>query len=196
MEEYRIDMKVRNNLILTKIEQYGYKSPYDFCYRENFSYVYLLRFLNMKISIFDTKGRIRPIINRLCEKLNCIPEELFSASQMEASLKDNKKTVKVCEAEARFMLEQSNNQLLLEKHYDNEKRDSLIEKTLNALTPRHKKIIEMRLGLGDFDREHTLEEVAQAIGVTRETVRQMEAKAYRIMRHPSKADKLKEFLDE
>jgi RNA polymerase primary sigma factor len=68
------------------------------------------------------------------------------------------------------------------------------EAVLKTLTPREEKVIKMRFGLDDGS-EHTLEEVGQSFAVTRERIRQIEAKALRKLRHPSRSRKLKAFLD-
>ena len=65
---------------------------------------------------------------------------------------------------------------------------------LRTLTPREEKVIKMRFGLDDGS-EHTLEEVGQSFAVTRERIRQIEAKALRKLRHPSRSRKLKAFLE-
>ena len=64
---------------------------------------------------------------------------------------------------------------------------------LKTLTPREETIIKMRFGVGD-GREHTLEEVGQRFAVTRERVRQIEAKALKKLRHPSRSERLRAFL--
>jgi RNA polymerase primary sigma factor len=68
------------------------------------------------------------------------------------------------------------------------------EGVLKTLTPREEKVIKMRFGLDDGS-EHTLEEVGQSFAVTRERIRQIEAKALRKLRHPSRSRKLRAFLD-
>jgi RNA polymerase primary sigma factor len=68
------------------------------------------------------------------------------------------------------------------------------ESVLKTLTPREEKVIKMRFGVGDGS-EHTLEEVGQSFAVTRERIRQIEAKALRKLRHPSRSERLKSFLD-
>lgn len=65
---------------------------------------------------------------------------------------------------------------------------------LHSLTPREEQVIRMRFGIGDGS-EHTLEEVGQRFSVTRERIRQIEAKALRKLRHPSRSKKLKAFLE-
>lgn len=69
-----------------------------------------------------------------------------------------------------------------------------LEGVLDTLTPREEKVLRLRFGLDD-GRSRTLEEVGQVFGVTRERIRQIEAKALRKLRHPSRSKKLKDFLD-
>jgi RNA polymerase primary sigma factor len=68
------------------------------------------------------------------------------------------------------------------------------DQVLKTLTPREEKVIKMRFGVGDGS-EHTLEEVGQSFAVTRERIRQIEAKALRKLRHPSRSRKLRAFLE-
>ena len=68
------------------------------------------------------------------------------------------------------------------------------DQVLKTLTPREEKVIKMRFGVGD-GLEHTLEEVGQSFAVTRERIRQIEAKALRKLRHPSRSRKLRAFLE-
>ncbi len=76
--------------------------------------------------------------------------------------------------------------------------DSLTDATrdvLNGLTMREAKVLRMRFGI-DMNTDHTLEEVGKQFDVTRERIRQIEAKALRKLRHPSRSDHLRSFLDE
>lgn len=66
---------------------------------------------------------------------------------------------------------------------------------LAGLTPREAKVLRMRFGI-DMNTDHTLEEVGKQFDVTRERIRQIEAKALRKLRHPSRSDVLRSFLDE
>ncbi|WP_422444169.1 RNA polymerase sigma factor RpoD [Thermoanaerobacterium sp. DL9XJH110] len=69
-----------------------------------------------------------------------------------------------------------------------------LEDVLETLTPREEKVLRLRFGLDD-GKPRTLEEVGQVFGVTRERIRQIEAKALRKLRHPSRSKKLKDFLE-
>ena len=67
-------------------------------------------------------------------------------------------------------------------------------KALATLTPREEKVLRMRFGIGEKS-DHTLEEVGQNFDVTRERIRQIEAKALRKLRHPSRSKKLRAFIE-
>ena len=84
-----------------------------------------------------------------------------------------------------------------EKPLDETINSGLSESTreiLSSLTPREAKVLRMRFGI-DMNTDHTLEEVGKQFDVTRERIRQIEAKALRKLRHPSRAHNLKSFLD-
>jgi RNA polymerase primary sigma factor len=66
---------------------------------------------------------------------------------------------------------------------------------LGGLTAREAKVLRMRFGI-DMNTDHTLEEVGKQFDVTRERIRQIEAKALRKLRHPSRSDHLRSFIDE
>jgi RNA polymerase primary sigma factor len=65
---------------------------------------------------------------------------------------------------------------------------------LDGLTPREAKVLRMRFGI-EMTSDHTLEEVGKQFDVTRERIRQIEAKALRKLKHPSRSDKLRSFID-
>ena len=69
-----------------------------------------------------------------------------------------------------------------------------LSEVLKTLTPREEKVLSLRFGLEDGNPK-TLEEVGKEFNVTRERIRQIEAKALRKLRHPSRSKKLKDFLD-
>ena len=70
----------------------------------------------------------------------------------------------------------------------------MAEEILTSLSPREGRVLQLRFGLKD-GKSHTLEEVGKKFGVTRERIRQIEAKALRKLRHPSRSRKLKDYLE-
>jgi RNA polymerase sigma factor (sigma-70 family) len=70
-----------------------------------------------------------------------------------------------------------------------------VTRVLASLTPREERVLRMRFGIG-MNTDHTLEEVGQQFSVTRERIRQIEAKALRKLKHPSRSRKMRSFLDQ
>ena len=70
-----------------------------------------------------------------------------------------------------------------------------VTRVLASLTPREERVLRMRFGIG-LNTDHTLEEVGQQFSVTRERIRQIEAKALRKLKHPSRSRKMRSFLDQ
>ncbi|MEN9905216.1 MAG: hypothetical protein RLZZ555_1781, partial [Pseudomonadota bacterium] len=70
----------------------------------------------------------------------------------------------------------------------------VVKEILDTLTPREAKVLRMRFGI-EMSTDHTLEEVGKQFDVTRERIRQIESKAVRKLKHPSRSDKLRSFID-
>jgi RNA polymerase sigma factor (sigma-70 family) len=195
--EYRIDMKIRNNIILYKIEQAGYKNIGEFCRLNGISNHNrnLYQIINMTKSPLKINGEFQTCVIKTAELLGCSPENFFTDIQLNSVIKTNKRSIQVNEAEMKFMLESSENkQKLLESIVEDDQRDKTIEEVLCTLTPREQKVIEMRMGLGNYNCEHTLAEVGLEVGISPERTRQVEQKAFRKLRHPERANQLREFI--
>ena len=78
--------------------------------------------------------------------------------------------------------------------FDHLNQDSILTEVLSTLHEREAKVLELRFGLVD-GRQRTLEEVGKEFNVTRERIRQIESKALRKLRHPSRSKKLKDFIE-
>jgi len=195
--DFRVDIKVRNENILHIIEKNGYKTVGEFC-RTNNIMKHVSRIgslVNFKESPLMTNGEFWPFICEIADLLMCSPEDFFSDSQLTMELATNKKTLLIREAEVKMLAESYNTTPLLEEIIDKEKVKNMIEDALESLTPREKKVLIMRFGLNGGN-DHTLEEVANVFDVTRERIRHIEAKALRKLRHPSRSEGLKEYLEE
>jgi RNA polymerase primary sigma factor len=165
------------------------------------------RTIRIPVHMMDKIGSLLRISHSLTQEYGREPTEKELAAQMETS------TGKVCEITRAAQYPVS-----LEYHIG-EEADSdtlgdfvedktmpqpsevatseLLKEQLNeilaSLPPRERRVVELRFGLGD-GRRRTLEEVGQQFNVTRERVRQIEAKALRKLRHPSRSRKLKDYL--
>lgn len=143
--------------------------------------------------LLHSNGR-EPTPEEVAEELNMPVEkirEIMRASQDPLSLEtpigeedDTHLGDMVPDSEAAAPVEEASHVLL---------REQLME-VLETLTPREKKVLQMRFGIDD-GRPRTLEEVGKEFDVTRERIRQIEAKALRKLRHPSRSKKLKDYLD-
>lgn len=195
MSEYRVDVKVRNNLFLRKLEQAGYKTVGEFCRINNLmsKASVIGDILAMKRSPLDRNGEFVPTVETVCEIIGCSPYELFTDVQLNTVLKTNKKSMMISEAEAQFYLENSEPKLLEDMVMDDQKID-IVEQSLKGLTPREAEVIKMRFGLGENSECMTLEECGKKFDVNRERIRQIEARALRKLRHPSLAKPLRQLI--
>ena len=194
MEEYRVEIKVKNNLLIRKIEKAGYKSVGEFCRLNNMmgQASQLGDIINLKASPLRSDGGWQSVILKCSDIIGCAPEDFFTDIQLKTILKSNKRSVQVNEAEMKFMLEQSSTKLLDEVIEFDEKKKYL-DKSLTTLASREQRVIDLRFGLNG-EKEHSLEEMAQIMGVSRERVRQIEAKSIRKLRHPDRCRELHQLM--
>ena len=135
-----------------------------------------------------------PTPEEIAQELKITPEkvrEIMKASQDPVSLEtpigeedDSHLGDFIPDGDAPAPVEEASNTLL---------KEQLLE-VLDTLTPREKRVLQMRFGIGN-GKPKTLEEVGKEFDVTRERIRQIEAKALRKLRHPSRSKKLKDYLD-
>lgn len=162
------------------MKERGFDSLPAFCKAYKISYGTLLKYINMREPIYDSCGQLRRSIITLCEKLQCSPEELFTATQAEASLVNNKRTLKIKESEMKFYLDHTN-QKLLEEQVEEDQLHKKLWDEISTLTPREQQVLKMR-----YEDNMYLDQCGEVLGVTRERIRQIEAKALRKLRHPSR----------
>ena len=189
-KDYRLTVKVRNNNILKAAEAAGFTSIPLLASAIGMNYSALNNLINMTASPFSKNGVLRPCVERLCEFLSAPFDDLFSEQQRVAL--DTNRSEREVDAETVYALTAAVNTPEMIGH-----DDGLLDTVLGALgtlTPREEKVLRMRVGMDGADM--TLAEVADAMGITPERVRQIEQKAYRKLRHPSRADQLRDFLPE
>lgn len=176
------------------IKSRGFTSAAQFCKEKSVSYNILNKIINLREIPINKKGEIRKAVLDLANALNCLPEELFSAAQMETALESNQRTFQAQEAEMRFMIESNSEVKSLEQTVLESERDKKIDEVLETLTPREKKIIEMRYGLKN-GITYSSHEVGQMFDVTDARISHIEYHALRKLRHPSRSNQLKDFIE-
>jgi RNA polymerase primary sigma factor len=155
----------------------------------------------------ETINRLIRISRRLLQELGREPTSEEIAAQMEISPEKVREIIKVSQEPVSLETpigEEDDSHLgdFIEDHTALAPADAAshqllkeqVEDVLDSLTERERKVLQLRFGLDD-GRSRTLEEVGKEFHVTRERIRQIEAKALRKLRHPSRSRKLKDYLD-
>ena len=195
VEEYRLKVSVRNNLILKAIEGQGYTNIAKFAKGGGMSLVGLYSLINLKEAPIGVEGEFIKPAKELMEILGACPTDLWTTEQLTLSLRKNAVERELSKEAIQIAL-QSDARSLIGLPYEEvseQEQTELVKDVLDSLTPREAKVLRMRFGIGN-EEVHTLEETGKRFNVSRERIRQMEAKALRKMRHPSRSDKLKELL--
>ena len=198
MEEFNIKISVRNNLILKAIENAGYTNMQKFSKECDISLTGLYNLINLKEAPLTIGGEFSKTAKSLMEALGACPVELWTDEQLTMKLRSNRVERELGKESLEIAL-RSNARSLIGMDYvgqnlDEEVMATVISDKIDSLTPRQAKILRMRFGIG-VDREHSLQEIASMFRMSRENVRMIEAKALRHMRHSSRSDTLKEFID-
>jgi len=199
VNEYRIKVTVRNNLILNAIENAGYKSVSDFCRAVSLPKTALTEIIAMRRPPINQNGEFSEHAKALMEELCALPTDLWTSEQLTLKLKRNSAQRDVSSEGMRAALGMHAEEMLeLMKPDDPDEAVlkhemvSVVEAKLDSLSPREAKMLRLRFGIGC--EEHTLEEVGKVLDVTRERARQIEAKALRNLKHPSRSDELRQLL--
>ena len=181
MKNYRVELKVKNNLLASAMERKGIASAAELSRQSGVHQVCIGRYLNLQESIYDSRGDYRPQFMQLCEFFNLMPSELYPEAQMSEPLKSNKRVIEADASELiRIESQACDPALLLEAETRREVADTL----LGTLTPRSAKVVSMRHGLDGV--EHTYQQIGDELGVGVERVRQIYGSALRKMRHPER----------
>jgi RNA polymerase primary sigma factor len=165
------------------------------------------RTIRLPVHMIEQVNKVLRTSRALVQSLGRDPSAEEIAARMEVPVASVRKTLKVAQQPISLETpigqeEDSHLGDLLEDRHLVSPTDAVIninlkettEQVLNTLTPREERIIKMRFGLED-GTEHTLEEVGQCFSVTRERIRQIEAKALRKLRHPSRNHRLRTFFN-
>lgn len=195
-KDYRIEIKVKNNRLLTKIEGAGYSSVAKFADTIGMNRTVIYRIVSMKSAALDEEGYYRPEALRIAKFLNCTPQDIYPPAQMRGAMKENKAQI-TANANEVDSLTSSLRTLAFspERKMILDEAKQALKAVMMTLTPKEQRILDLRYGL-TYGEEKTLEEVGAMFGVSRERIRQQEMKALRKMRHPSKSKELRANLNE
>jgi len=165
------------------------------------------RTIRIPVHMIETINKMNRISRQLLQETGKEPEPQVLAEKMEMAEDKVRKIMKIAKEPISMetpigddddshlgdFIEDLNTLLPMEIALQDSMRD-VVKEVLDSLTPREAKVLRMRFGV-EMTTDHTLEEVGKQFDVTRERIRQIEAKALRKLRHPSRSDKLKSFLD-
>ncbi len=187
MNDYRVKITIRNERLLAAMEGMGYKSVAEFSRNQGLNGIKVRGIFSGKIPPLDREGNPKELTKEILEILNLTIEKAFTEKQLKG-FKKHTFEVKIEEEKLLQIISPAKNQEI--KVIEQEVKSKLSE-ILSTLTPREEKILRMRFGIG-MDTDHTLEEVGLKFFVTRDRIRQIEARALRKLKHPSRSKQLME----
>lgn len=197
--DYQIEIRVRNGRILALMRRAGHFSVASLCRAMGTPNQYsVAQIIDMKTSPLNRSGEWRPYVLKMAEALNCLPDDLFTEAQRTSVMESNRAVIAVSEAEVGSFLERARAAAMTPEHVAAlHERKGLIHEAIATLTPRERSIVIDRFGLFGAE-ERTLEEVGATHGVTKDRIRQIEAKALRKLKHPKVSGGLRDLarLDE
>lgn len=198
MKEYRVKVTVRNNLLLSAIEEAGYKSQAEFARAAGLTDNQVTALVGMRACPIRNDGTFTEIAQTIMEVLGACPTDLWTNEQLSMRLKNNSAEGQMSKAELLPALGMNPIDMVEFKTPDeyaiDEDCTKVVASKLKTLTFREQMVLGKRFGLNE--EEQTLEQIANEMGMTRETVRQIEAKALRKLRHPSRSEELAVFLED
>lgn len=193
MKEYNVTVKIRNNYLLTAMRQKGCQTIADLHRLCGVGQGEIGTMLNLKSLPMNKKGKWRGPVMRVAKALGREPVELFPAEHLNVTLETNTAESEMSMEEITTMMIGGRPEHLLLPDESIEKDDvsKALMEALETLSPKEEEVLKMRFGLDGYE-PHTLELVGNHYGVSKERIRQFEAKAMRKLRHPTRKRAIKE----
>jgi len=198
MKEYRVKVTVRNNLLLSAIEDAGYKSQAEFARSAGLTDTQVTALVGLRACPINNDGEFSKLAQAVMEALGACPTDLWTNEQLSMRLKNNSAEGEMSRTEVLSALAMNPVDLIEMKDPDVEvfekERVSMVARTLKTLTFSEQMILGKRFGING--EEQTLREIGREMGLTQERIRQIEARAMRKLRHPSRSKELEQFIEE
>ena len=195
-DEYRFQIKIRNNVVLKRIEELGFDSIPEFCRAKKLTYHLVTEIINFKLPFYTKQGAITLHISKLADALSLLPDHIYPPERRDRPLASNTYNI---EANKNDLMQIAGSLRMDALPPDDRKMLGDFQPMLSrimdeCLPPRHRDILERRFGL-ITGREESLDEIAADMGVTPARIRQLEAVAIRKLRHPDRSKRLREYND-
>ena len=196
MREYRVKVTIRNNLLLSAIEDAGYKTQAEFARAAGLTDTHVTALVGLRACPIRNDGTFTDVAQTMMEVLGACPTDLWTNEQLSMRLKNNSAEGQMSKAELLPALGMNPIDMVEfktpEEYVSDEDRTNAVSRTLKTLTFREQMVLGKRFGINN--EEQTYEQIGEEMGFTRERIRQIEAKALQKLRHPSRSDELVTFL--
>ena len=192
MKEYRVKVTVRNNLLLSAIEEAGYKTQAEFARSADIKESHVTALVGLRTCPITDDGSFTQLAKTIMEVLGACPTDLWTNEQLSMRLKHNTAQGEMSRTELLPALGMNPIDLLEFKFPDDvaeqKQNKQAIENVLDTLTPREAKIIKLRFGIGNVENEgETLETIGKMFDLTKTRIGQIEAEALKKLRHSSRS---------
>lgn len=187
--EYRVKVSVRNNLILSAIESLGFRSAAAFCRHYGLCNTSVSSLATFRKPPITNDGEFCKEAKDLMEALGAAPSDLWTDAQLTMKMEKNSRESLFNEKTMRYLIEQHNECMTLPDPadiVDEAMTAAMVGDLLSTVTKKEEKVLRLRFGVGINAGEKTLEEVADVLSVSRERIRQIEGKAVRKLRYPTR----------
>jgi RNA polymerase sigma factor (sigma-70 family) len=196
MKDYSVQLKVRNNRLLTRMRAAGYETAAELARASGENSPAVARVLSLKETGMSSRETWRPVVLRLSKFLRCLPEDIIPEQHRLAALSKNVAEVELDVEQVKALIDAGNRPMLADDNLAHREAVEQINRALETLTPREERAIRLRL-LSD-DPGVTYEQLGEELGVCKERARYLEGKALRKLAQASRTKlfALREILED
>lgn len=193
MKEYRVKVTVRNNLLLSAIEDAGYKSQSEFARFAGLTPQDVNALVAMRLAPINSDGEFAPLAKAIMEVLGACPTDLWTEEQLTMQLRKNSIEKELSKEALELALSMNCQNLVsfdsVDDNINKEEFTKQLKDVLETLPPRERKVLQLRFGL-DNTNEQTYDAIGSMFELGGQRVRQIEARALKKMRVFARSEKL------